>query len=172
MIQSQRAFLEGFIARMEPRITLYREMPDRLSWNIAGAIEREVARDRAILATLPPDDVAAAPVAAVTDPVRVTWKHPVFNVGGRFNPWAGTYAQAMLASADVCDRMGYPEIGDGYRARAAACGDASPDAGHVMVEPSVAIPVRRRPRSVWLGPAMPPPEPTPFVAGEQMGFAL
>jgi hypothetical protein len=167
----KRLFLEEFIARMEVRIAARRAMPDRRSQNIADTLARIIAADRAEL------DAAPAPIVDAPVPIssdRVTWKHPVFNAGGRFNPFAGTYAERMLASADVCDRLGYPDIADGYRAIAARHAEGCPEVVQVTELASEQLPRRpmKRRREIWTGPNMPPPEPVPFVAGEQMGFAL
>ena len=173
MSPDKRIFLEGFIARMEARIAERRAMPGRRWQNIADTLERIIAADRAELDAAPAP-VGEAPVETPTD--RITWKHPVFNAGGRFNPFAGTYAEQMLASADVCERLGHPDIAAGYRDRAMAAqhGAASRELVQEAAAPSQMLPRRaaKRRGEIWTGPNMPPPEPAPFVAGEQMGFAL
>lgn len=172
MIAAKRAFLESFIARLERAIEAHRTNPRPASANIIGALERIIAADRAELDAAGPEVAAPAPVV---DADRITWKSPCFNAGGRFNPWAGTYAQAMLASADACDRLGHPEVGDDYRFRATEAESGfSPDISQVTAPVDQSVPRRpmKRAREIWTGPNLPPPEPTPFVSGEQMGFLL
>lgn len=169
MTPEHRAFNTRYSALWSEGAAARRLSGTAVDTAIAGALDRIVAGMRAELdAAGPAEDPPAA--AAPTDDVRITWKSLVFNVGGRFNPWAGEKWQAMLASADACDRLGQRAIGDGYRALAARLRS---EGGEAPAPPSPVIAARTRERDVWTGPPQPPAhDPVPFIAGEQMGFAL
>jgi hypothetical protein len=158
MTPEHRAFNERYAARWSERASARRAAGRPVDIAIAGALNRIVAELHAELAAAPLIDPADAPI---------TWKHPVFNAAGRFNPFAGTYAEQMLASAAACERMGYADVAQGYRSLAANLEAGAP--------PPQAPEPERRPaaRQVWSGPPQPPAhDPVPFTAGEQMGFGL
>lgn len=164
-MQTRRAFLDKHIPLWAAKAALRRASGAPGAGVIADSLERIVAGLRAELATMPAKDGGCDATADAAS----GWRSPVFNAGGRFDPFAGTFADAMLASADVCDRLGEPAAAASYRALAtAAAFDPAPT---IITAPPVRSPPRRR-RSTWSGPNILPPEPSPFVAGEQLGFLV
>ena len=175
MTPSRRAFLEKYAAQWSRRSEARRLSGTVVDGRVADTLDGIVGQLLAELADAPAEE-ELAPLVIVACPDKITWKSPVFNVGGRFNPFAGTKREGWLASADACDRLGYHDVAASYRQMAA---DVDPDAypEAVQVTPSAASvpspsrsPSRRR--STWEGLPMPPGEPAPFVAGEQIGFQL
>ena len=162
MIQIRRAFLERYAAQWAARADDRRRSGTAPDLLVADTLDRIVAGMRAELPTLPADP---PPIGRDDD---VTWRSPVFNVGGRFNPFAGTWRERMLASAEVCERLGVPDAARAYRVRAASADAGVPACPPPCLAPA---PTKRRPRTgLWTGPAMAPLEPAPFVAGPQMGL--
>ncbi len=179
MTPGHRAFLEKYAGLWSQRAAERRAVGALVDLRIAGTLEGFVAEMRTELAA---DPAQPKPEPVADDPDQITWRSPVFNVGGRLNPFAGTKRDGWLASADACERLGYPDIGETYRCMAAQvdpnempdrCGYLKPVASDAPQVPD-ADPTARsrrsppRRRSSWTGPPMPPPEPTPFKAAGQM----
>lgn len=166
-------FLRRYSAAWAERAAARRDAGSPSDILIADVLERVVASMRTELASLPAEVASlpakpgdATPIA--TELVAgVSWRSPVFNAGGRFNPFAGTRAEQMLATASLMETRGYADLAARYRDHAAA---DHPEL--VQVRATAAPPVKpsRRSRPTWLGPNLPPPDVTPFVAGPQMEF--
>lgn len=145
MNPGRRAFLTDMVARCEERAALRR----------AGGTRA---------------DLVVSP-----EPERITWASPCFHAGGSFDPFAGTWSERMLASADACERVGAFDAARAYREHAAR--GTPPEVDEESASPLTAqrqpnAGTRKPPRSTWTGAPLPPPEPVPFVAGEQIGFTL
>ena len=150
MTPGQRSFLEKYVAQWSRRSKDRRATGVPTDARIADALDRIVGEMVSELASAPPEH---PPMSVSEDPDKITWKSPVFHVGGRFNPFAGTIREGWLASADACERLGYPDIGEAYRQMAANVDPAAyPEAVQVTRSPSpMPSPSRSAPRrrSTW-----------------------
>ncbi|MFD1949913.1 hypothetical protein ACFSGX_03905 [Sphingomonas arantia] len=122
MTQSRRAWIGRFVATLEARLDLYARIGLRREGEavIVASLQHVVARHRAQLdASIAADLVpAVAPTARVPDRTATAWSHPVFWANGEFDPFAGTWADRMEASAATCRKLGYDAAAQSFEAHA------------------------------------------------------
>lgn len=127
MTPGHRAWAERFVARLQDRIDRYARIGVGREGEavIVASLQYQVARHRGLLdapiATGPIPPTRA--VMPASDRYATAWSDAVFWQDGIFDPFAGTRADRMRASAATCRKLGYDAAAVAFDRHAFDAGD-------------------------------------------------